>query len=198
MRVAVNVKVTRRILRGAQYFLVVAGVSALGYCGFDLGNAWFYQANQSHSFDVARENGPPKMFTEMPENAAVLGRLQIPRLGLAVMIVEGVDENDLARAAGHIPGTTWPEKRGNVGIAGHRDTFFRPLHNIRRNDTIQLTTLHGSYKYRVVSTSIVDPSDVRVLRATSQDTLTLVTCYPFYFIGAAPKRFIVRAARSDG
>jgi sortase A len=86
-----------------------------------------------------------------------------------------------------------PGQLGNVGIAGHRDTFFRPLRNIRQGDMIALTTLEGEYRYRVVSTSVVSPSEVSVLRPTGEEVLTLVTCYPFYYVGSAPERFIVRA-----
>ncbi len=123
----------------------------------------------------------------------MVGKLEIPRLGLSVMVVEGVGSDDLKRAAGHIPGTAFPGQSGNVAIAGHRDTFFRPLRLIRANDTITLRTLHGAYRYRVVSTKIVSPDDVEVLNPVGRDTLTLVTCYPFYYIGSAPQRFIVRA-----
>jgi sortase A len=112
------------------------------------------------------------------------------------MIVEGVTEPELRLGSGHIPGTALPGERGNVAIAGHRDTVFRPLRSIQANDFIQLVTLDGRYGYRVVSTQIVGPSDVQVLNPTRRDTLTLVTCYPFYFVGPAPKRFIVRAVRS--
>ena len=86
----------------------------------------------------------------------------------------------------------------NVGIAGHRDTFFRPLRTIKRNDTITVTTLRGTYRYRVVSTSVVGPQDVQVLYPTEGDSLTLVTCFPFEYVGSAPKRFIVRAERAPG
>ncbi len=110
-------------------------------------------------------------------------------------MAEGVDTLTLRRAAGHIPGTALPGQPGNVGIAGHRDRFFRPLRNIRRNDIITLTTLLGEYRYRVVSTKIVSPSDVGVLDPSVNEILTLVTCYPFYFVGSAPSRFIVRAER---
>src|SRR5260370_589049 len=98
-------------------------------------------------------------------------------------------------AVGHIPGTAVPGQTGNVGISGHRDTFFRPLRNIRQNDTITVTTLVGEYRYRVVSTKIVGPSDVAVLGRSGKEILTLVTCYPFYFVGSAPDRFVVRAER---
>ena len=97
---------------------------------------------------------------------------------------------------GHIPGTPLPGEAGNVAIAGHRDTFFRPLRLIRKNDTIILTTDRGEDQYHVVSTSIVRPDEIQVLYPTGRDTLTLVTCYPFDYVGPAPNRFIVRAERS--
>ena len=133
-----------------------------------------------------------------PENGGVVGRLEIARLGVSVMVVEGVDDSDLKRAVGHIPGTALPGEPGNVGIAGHRDTFFRPLRSIQRDDTITLSTLQGTYRYRVVSTKVVRPEDIQVLYPTGRDSLTLVTCFPFYYVGSAPKRFIVRAERTPG
>ena len=130
-----------------------------------------------------------------PAMRSVIGRLEIPRLQLSVMVREGADEGTLSRAVGHIPGTALPGKLGNVGLAGHRDTFFRALRNIREDDTIELQTTHGAYHYIVKSTKIVTPRDVSVLEASGGDTLTLVTCYPFYYVGSAPKRFIVHAAQ---
>ncbi len=130
-----------------------------------------------------------------PAMRSVIGRLDIPRLGLSVMVREGADESTLRRAVGHIPGTALPGKIGNVGLAGHRDTFFRALRNIREDDTIELETTSGSYRYVVKSTKIVTPRDVSVLEASGGPTLTLVTCYPFYYVGSAPKRFIVHAAQ---
>jgi sortase A len=129
-----------------------------------------------------------------PSPRSVIGRLEIPRLNLAVMVREGADEGTLSRAVGHIPGTALPGNVGNVGLAGHRDTFFRALRNIRAEDTIELETTAGKYRYVVKSTSIVTPRDVSVLEASGGETLTLVTCYPFYYVGSAPKRFIVHAA----
>lgn len=101
----------------------------------------------------------------------------------------------LRHAAGHIPGTALPGQRGNTAISAHRDTFFRPLRNIRLNDTIIIATLSGVYQYKVVYTAIVSPNDVSVLEAGTHEVLTLVTCYPCYYVGPAPGRFIVRAAR---
>lgn len=122
-----------------------------------------------------------------------MGRIDISTIGLTAMILEGTDARTLRRAVGHIPGTPLPGQQGNVAITGHRDTFFRPLHNIRKDDEITLTTLNGSYRYRVDSTEVVEPEDTEVLADSDDAVLTLVTCYPFYFVGPAPKRFIVRA-----
>jgi sortase A len=110
------------------------------------------------------------------------------------MILEGTDEGTLRLAVGHIPGTPLPGRQGNVALAGHRDTFFRGLRKIRVNDEITLTTLSGSYRYRVDSTKVVEPEETEVLEDDG-DILTLVTCYPFNFVGTAPRRFIVRARR---
>ena len=138
---------------------------------------------------------PPQPGEVPPAPRSVIGRLEIPRLKISVMVREGADEGTLARAVGHIPGTALPGKLGNVGLAGHRDTFFRPLRNIRKDDTIEVQTTQGTYRYLVKSTKIVSPRDVSVLNASAGDTLTLVTCYPFYYVGSAPKRFIVHAAQ---
>jgi sortase A len=125
----------------------------------------------------------------------LLGRLEIPRLHVKVMVREGADESTLRRAVGHIPGTALPGNIGNVALAGHRDTFFRELRNIRKEDTIDLKTQDATYSYLVQSTKIVGPRDVGVLATSGGETLTLVTCYPFYYVGSAPKRFIVRATQ---
>jgi sortase A len=123
----------------------------------------------------------------------LIGRLTIPRLHLRAMVQEGVGKDILGIALGHIPGTALPWQNGNVGVAGHRDTLFRGLSGIRQHDLIQLETLDKHYAYEVVSTEIVKPSDVEVLRADSYPEITLVTCYPFNYIGPAPDRFIVKA-----
>jgi sortase A len=121
--------------------------------------------------------------------------MDIPRLGISTIVMEGTTAKTLRRAIGHIEGTALPGQPGNVGISGHRDTFFRPLRHIRENDIITLTTLLGEYRYRVVFTKLVGPYDVTVLNPGGDEILTLVTCYPFYFVGPAPYRFIVRAER---
>jgi len=111
------------------------------------------------------------------------------------MILEGVDHETLRRGVGHIPGTALPGEPGNIALAGHRDTFFRALRNIRKDDEITLETLDGSYRYRVDLIQIVAPDQTGVLDNSGEPTLTLVTCYPFSFVGAAPQRYIVRARR---
>jgi sortase A len=131
----------------------------------------------------------------VPKPGAVLGELQIPRVGIDTIVLEGDDDTTLRRGAGHIPETDMPgEPGGNVGIAAHRDTYFRPLRLIRARDLIVIRTPAGDYRYRVQSTRVVEPDDIAVLDNTGQRVLTLVTCYPFYYVGAAPHRFIVRAA----
>jgi sortase A len=123
----------------------------------------------------------------------VVGRLSIPRLKISALVEEGVDETTLARAVGHIPGTALPGELGNIGIAGHRDTFFQQLKDLKPHDEIDFTTHSGSYHYTVESLTVVDPNDVSVLESTGSKILTIVTCFPFHYIGNAPRRFIVHA-----
>ena len=180
----------------------------LGYCGMVLADGWLFQHKERRHLEqllrdrqaaseIARRVSPAA--SSSPPTAVapgeLIGRIGIPRLDLSVIVAEGVDTLTLRRAVGHIPGTGMPGKPGNVGLAGHRDTFFRPLRNIRGGDVITLTTPAGEYRYRVVSIKIVKPSDLGVLDPSVTEVLTLVTCYPFYYIGPAPDRFIVRAER---
>lgn len=120
--------------------------------------------------------------------------LTIPRLSLAVAVFNRTDESVLNRGLGRIAGTARPGEAGNIGIAGHRDGFFRCLKDIQIGDTIELATLKGKTTYIVDETKIVQPEDVSVLEPRKASAVTLVTCYPFYFVGSAPKRFIVHAS----
>ena len=124
-----------------------------------------------------------------------MGRIEIPRIGLKAMILEGASRRTLALAVGHIPGTALPGAKGNAAIAGHRDTFFRALKDIRPGDRILVTTLEGFFEYQVKACNVVGPRDTRVLEDSAEPVLTLVTCYPFHYLGPAPERFIVRATR---
>jgi len=127
------------------------------------------------------------------ELGAPIAVVRIPRLALEVPVWEGIDEITLNRGLGHVPGTAVPGTDGNVAIAGHRDGFFRVLKDIVAGDRIELETLDGVRSYEVENTRIVVPKEVSVLEPTAAPVLTLVTCYPFYFVGDAPERFIVRA-----
>jgi sortase A len=147
----------------------------------------------------SQESASPRFAAKQPKRPnsgpleSTIGRISIPRLHLTAMVGEGVDDWTLNRAVGHIPSTALPGQAGNVGVAGHRDTFFRALKDLNVNDKIYFSTLHGDFEYQVESLKIVEPSNVGVLAQDSQHVLTIVTCYPFYYIGNAPKRFIARA-----
>lgn len=131
-----------------------------------------------------------------PHRGEVIGELDIPRLHVSVAVFEGADSGILRLGAGHISRTALPEEAGNVGIAAHRDTFFRPLRRIRPQDVIELKTAAGILHYTVTDVSIVTPKDIQVLASAPGQDLTLVTCYPFYYVGHAPRRFIVHARRT--
>lgn len=124
---------------------------------------------------------------------APLAVLAIDHLDITVPVYNGTDEYNLNRGVGRIKGTARIDTDGNLGIAGHRDGFFRPLKDIEIGDTMQLRTAGGTVTYQVSSIEIVEPEDVSVLSATQDRTITLVTCYPFYYVGHAPKRYIVKA-----
>lgn len=191
----------RPLLRRLQWFLAVSAVLLFAYTGFILTDTWLFQRAEARQFQsvlTAPRPGvsPVSLASLAPAgNGGLIGRLDIPRLSLSVMVMEGDSSKILRRAAGHITGTALPGQPGNIGISGHRDTFFLPLRNIAPNDIVTLTTIAGEYRYRVVSTRVVAPDDLAVLDPGVGETLTIVTCYPFYFVGPAPSRFIVRAAR---
>ena len=207
MKVVVQKNSLKGILRWSQVALFASAAVMLGYCVFVLVDIRVFQdrenRNLQHLLDKRTHSGAPlhaKLLRppEIPPTSAtngLIGRIEIARLNLSVMVIEGDDEKVLRRAAGHITGTALPGQNGNVAITAHRDTFFRPLRNIQLDDVITFTTLQGKYRYRVVFTKIVSPQDVAVLDPTGGEILTLVTCHPFYFVGAAPNRFIVRAER---
>lgn len=130
--------------------------------------------------------------TPKRQDQSLIGRIEIPRVNVSAIVREGVDDKTLRRAVGHVPGTGLPG-HGNIGLAGHRDSFFVGLKNIKQSDRIRLKTLDGDYEYEVESIKIVTPKNVEVLAPSKSPVLTLVTCYPFNYIGSAPKRYIVRA-----
>jgi sortase A len=131
------------------------------------------------------------------ESPAPLGVLRISRIGVEVPVLDGTDDWTLNRGVGHIEDTAALGSNGNCGIAGHRDGFFRALKDIEAGDVLDVETPSRLERYRVERTWIVEPEDVSVLDPTPSSALTLVTCYPFYFVGSAPQRFIVRALRVE-
>ena len=186
----------QKFLHWTQRLFFLTGVVALGYVGFTLLDARLYQASAKRSLEteIQQESGPhnnqPKREVKTGD---VLGRLDIPRLGLSVAVLQGTSSRMLRRGIGHIKGTPLPGEAGNSGIAGHRDTFFRGLKDIRANDEIELQTTSGLFRYQVDWAKVVAPEDLSVLAPSTDSALTLVTCYPFYFVGPAPRRFVVRA-----
>jgi sortase A len=212
----VKIKIVMRenpIRRVVRLILLVVGIAGIGlYC-----EAWLYriayQAYENWQFDHQKAESPqpprPTKRAALPASLPdpdrgvtkdpvtgtgwVVGRISIPRLNISAMVEEGVDATTLARAVGHIPGTALPGETGNIGIAGHRDTFFEKLKDLKPHDQIDFTTHGGLYHYTVDSLTIVDPSDVSVLEARGGKKLTIVTCFPFRYVGNAPRRFIVHA-----
>ena len=218
MAVQIRRKAVESFFLWTQSILIGTGILVLGYCSFMLVDAKVFQAYEGWRFQTAVPRQLPQEVPQLIPSAlspailatnrrnlewagivggkGPLGRLEISSVGLTVMVFEGTEERTLRRAVGHIPGTALPGQSGNVAIAGHRDTFFRALRKIHENDLIELTTLSGSYRYRVNFTKVVEPSNIDVLRDSDNSTLTLVTCYPFQYIGAAPERFVVRALQT--
>ena len=172
-----------------QKLLLMIGTACLGLYGF-----FTVQARIEQRFleeELYRPRPAPVSKSEASRvlrEGDLFGRLEIPRLTMTVMVMEGTSARTLRLGAGRVAGTS-------LAVAAHRDTFFRPLKDIRMHDTIRLTTPEGSAEYRVTSVKIVGPKDSSVLENEPPDTLTLITCYPFYYIGPAPKRFIVQAAK---
>jgi sortase A len=180
--------------------LMIGGATLLGTYFFLQHNAERVQRDAEEWLKRSAKLPLPnnKMANTRPHRLShgdVVGKLTIPRLRLAVMVLEGDDGDILRIGAGHIPATALPQGSGNVGIAAHRDTYFRPLRFIRPSDAIVLTTPQGTSEYRVTQTEVVRPGDVAVLANAPGRDLTLVTCYPFYYIGRAPERFIVHARK---
>jgi sortase A len=195
MRLAVGKEPLRGILTWTQRALFVCGVLLLGYCGYALADAWMFQRREGRDLDRLLRDRQRAEGERPPAIAAdgLIGRIEIPRLLLSVIVSEGIDKTTLRRAVGHIPGTALPGQPGNVGLAGHRDTFFRPLKDLRIKDEVQISTLRGNFTYEVESLRVVEPENVGVLAQSAENVLTLVTCYPFYYFGPAPQRWIVRA-----
>jgi sortase A len=201
----------RRGLRVLERLLLVVGVLCLGYFGYVSAETALYQAFETRELDAILAAAPPAPAPApvgkvarpaaprpRPADGTALGRLEIPRLNVSAIVRAGSDSRTLRLAVGHIGGTSLPGEPGNIGLAAHRDTFFRRLGEIRPDDLVRLVTAEGTYVYRVEDTQVVEPHDTWVLNPTDEPALTLVTCYPFRYVGSAPRRFIVRAHLDDG
>jgi sortase A len=178
--------------------LLITGILALSYVALTLIGAKIYQRYAALTLDKQIHTEEQRKFAlpaPIINDGGVLGRIEIPRINVSVVVLQGTKSQTLRLGVGHIKGTALPGEPGNIGIAGHRDTFFRALKDIRKDDEIQLQTANGIASYDVDWIRITAPSDVGILAPTTESSLTLVTCYPFYYIGAAPKRYIVHAHR---
>jgi sortase A len=194
------------LLKALQHACLAVALLCLIYAGINYGWAGIFQAYQSWRFDRLLANiragsaanvpsrtipRPAPPFVP-PQPGDVIGRIEINRINLSVMVLEGDSDHVLGKGAGHVPHTGFPGMGGNVVLAAHRDTFFRPLREIQKGDEITITTPQGEHKYKVGLITKVDPDDVAVMAPTTRPTVTLITCYPFEFVGHAPKRFIVQ------
>ena len=188
-------RASSRIFRLAFYFFLALGLLTLGYSAYVVVDAHAYQAYEQSKFEamLEKQTGSPQLPPPPLVEGDVIGEIQVPRLHLKAIVVQGDSHTILRRAVGHIPETALPGKPGNVALAGHRDTFFRPLRNIKLGDTITLQTAAGDFQYLVESTQVVPSGQIEVLSTTAVPTLTLITCFPFDYLGAAPNRFVVRA-----
>jgi sortase A len=206
--------------------LTVLGIACLGYYGYIAVSAAVFHREQLHRLEALRANQVSARTRPEPFAAAraelpafspdtttgirpaandsqtledgVVGLLEIPRLGITTPVVSGDDDEALEIAVGHLPDTPLPWEPGNSAVAAHRDGIFRPLENVRKGDRVIVRTTRGDFEYQVQNTQIVPPTDLSVLEPLGDDALTLITCYPFNYIGSAPKRFIVHAIRTAG
>ena len=188
------------LLRCTRGFLFLAGALAISYVALTLLHARLYQEAADITLErqiSAQQQHNVTMPRLVANQGDVLGRIEIPRLGMKVVILEGTSAQTLRLGVGHIKGTARPGEQGNSGIAGHRDTFFRSLKDIRTNDEIRIQTASGISRYQVDWVRVVDPDDTGVLGPTAENSITLITCYPFQMIGAAPERFVVHAYKEQ-
>jgi sortase A len=191
-------KVKSEPLHGIPRLLLWAGIAALAYAGGTTAYSEAFQRYQSQQFESVRSRPKNTSTAGVAEThdlheGDVVGKLEVPRIGLSVIVLQGIEESTLALGAGHVPGTPLPAVAGNVVIAAHRDTFFRKLNGIMPGDEIRLSIGTRRYAYVVDAMEIVDPQNPQIMQSRAYSELTLITCYPFYYVGSAPKRFIVRA-----
>jgi sortase A len=176
-----------------EWTLLGFGIGCFAMYAYERVEARRFQAEQSAAFE---RDAQSRLAPGAVRRGGLVGMLDVPRLQLSTPVIEGDDSRTLKRAVGHLPDTPMPWTAGNSAIAGHRDGLFRPLKDVEIGDEIRFRTTREEYRYRVTKTAIVMPDDLSVLaRQPDSATLTLITCYPFYYVGAAPQRFVVHAAR---
>ncbi len=139
----------------------------------------------------------PKPSKLLRPDPLLIGELDVPRLGLSVMVREGLDATTLRRAVGHVPSTALPGQLGNFVVLAHRDTFFRPLRDLEKGDTVRIVTSRGRFTYTVESLEVVEPEGVSLTAPPSEAIATLITCFPFSYVGPAPRRFVATARLND-
>lgn len=177
----------------AEWMLLGFGIGCLGTYAYETAEARRFQADQMAAFERDARTGTAPAAVKQ---GSLVGMLDVPRLRLSTPVIEGDDTGTLKRAVGHLPDTPMPWNPGNSAMAGHRDGLFRPLKDVKIGDEIRFRTTREEYRYRVTKTAIVKPDDLSVLAPQSDPaTLTLITCYPFSYVGSAPERFVVHAAR---
>lgn len=188
-------------LRAAELCLWVVAVASLGFCSIAYGGAAIHQARQKAILASLRANSSAhadlrsgvRTANSKAPSEVLLGLIEIPRLDTSAIVEEGVSTGTLWKAVGQLPGTALPGQPGNAVLAGHRDTYFSGLGDLKAGDLLSYESPTATYSYRVDSTRIVEPDDLTVLSASTEPTLTLITCYPFHYIGSAPQRFVVTA-----
>jgi sortase A len=181
--------------------LWVVAVASLGFCSIAYGGAAIHQAREKAILASLRANSTAHADVRAGVRTAnskapaevLLGLIEIPRLDTSAIVEEGVSTGTLWKAVGHMPGTALPGQAGNAVLAGHRDTYFSGLGDLKQGDPLIFQSPSATYSYRVESARIVDPDDLTVLSASKEPTLTLITCYPFHYIGSAPQRYVVTA-----
>lgn len=169
--------------------LMIGGVLSVAYAGYVITAASVYQAIETRRF----EYNNPSLRPHISAEGDVIGEIKVDAVGLKAIVVQGDSARILQHAVGHLPDTALPGEPGNVALAGHRDTFFRPLRHIRLGDIITIDVPGQQFRYKVDSTLVVTPRESRVLQPSTGRELILITCFPFGYIGPAPNRFIVRA-----
>jgi sortase A len=206
----------RLLLRWAADLLMLVGIASILLFAWSLLDGTFYQYTQKRQFNAEVAGGvpgiakpiavpeirpqPQSRFQLMPTppkgrgtDPLLIGELDVPRLGLSVMVRDGMDAETLRRAVGHVPSTALPGQMGNFVVIAHRDTFFRPLRELEKGDTVQIVTTRGRFSYTVESLEVVEPEGIRLTAPKTEAIATLITCFPFNYVGPAPRRFVARA-----